>query len=118
MRREQVTKCLGVFIDKNLSWEQHIDIVNSKISKSMGILYKSINALSKQCLIVHNYVNYANIAWVSTSKSKLERLYRFQKHAARVIHHKDRYTHTSPLLNDMKALNVFKLNIFKIVFYV
>ena len=50
MRREQVTKCLGVFIDKNLSWEQHIDIVNSKISKSMGILYKSINALSKQCL--------------------------------------------------------------------
>ena len=49
------------------------------------------------------------------SKSKLERLCRCQKHAARVIYHKDRYTHASPLLNDMKALNVFKLNIFNIL---
>ena len=37
------------------------------------------------------------------------------EHAARVIYHKDRYTHGSPLLNDMKALNVFKLNIFNIL---
>ena len=56
-----------------------------------------------------------NIAWASTSKSKLERLYRCQKHAARVIYHKDRYTHASPLLNDMKALNVVKLNIFNVL---
>ena len=62
--------------------------------------------------IFHSYVNYANIAWTSTSKSKLERLYRCQKHAARVICHKDRYTHASPLLHDMKD---FKLNIFNIL---
>ena len=49
------------------------------------------------------------------SKIKLERLYRYQKHTVRVIYHKDRYTHASPLLNDMKALNVFKLNIFNIL---
>ena len=67
--------------------------------------------------VVHNYVNYANTAWTSTSKSKLERLYRCQKHVARVIYHKGRYryTHASPLLNDMKALNVFQLNIFNIL---
>ena len=87
----------------------------------MGILYKSRDVLSKPCLkqlyfsFIHSYVNYANIAWVSTSKSKLERLYRCQKHAARAIYHKDRYTHASPLLNDTKALNVFKLNIFNIL---
>ena len=39
-------------------------------------------------------------------------------HAAHVIYHKDRYTHASPLLNDMKVLNVFKVNIFNILFYV
>ena len=97
IKREHVTKCLGLFIDENLSWKQHIDIVSSKISKSIGILYKSRDVLSKQCLkqlyfsFIHNYVNYANIAWASTSKSKLERLYRCQKHAARVIYHKDLY---------------------------
>ena len=121
IKREHVTKFLGVFIDENLSWKQHIEILSSKISKSIGILYKSRDVLSKQCLkklyfsFIDNYVNYANIAWTSTSKSKLEHLYRFQKHNARVIYHKDWYTHVSSLLNDMKALNVFKLDIFNIL---
>ena len=112
---------LGVFINENLSWKQRIDIVSSKISKSIGILYKSRNVSSKHCLkqlyfsFIHNYVNYAYIAWASAGKSKLERLYRYQKHASRVIYHKDRYTHASPLLNNMKALNAFKSNTFKIL---
>ena len=124
IKGEHLTTFLGVFIDENVSWKQHIDIISSKISKSIGILYKSRDVLSKQCLnqlyfsFIHSYVNYANIAWVSTSKSKPERLYRCQKHAVRVIYHKDRYTRASPLLNDMKALNVFKLNIFNILCFV
>ena len=121
VKREHVTKFLGVFIDPSLSWKQHIDVVNSKVSKSIAILCKSGDVLSKQCLkqlyfsFIHNYVNYANIAWESTSKSKLERLCRCQKHAARVICYQGRYAHVSPLLNDMKALNVLKLSIFNIL---
>ena len=68
IKRENVTKFLGVFIDENLSWKQHIDIVSSKISKSISILHKSRDVLSKQSLkqlyfsFIHNYLNYANIA--------------------------------------------------------
>ena len=107
IKRKHVTKFLGVFIDENLSWKQHIEILTSKISKSIGILYKSRDVLSKQCLkqvyfsFIHSYVNYANIVWAITSKSKLERLYRCQKHTDRVIYHKDRSTHASPILNDL-----------------
>ena len=95
--------------------------MSSKAYKSIGILYKSRDVLSKQCQkqlyfsLIHSYVNYVNIAWASPSKSKLERLYRCNLHAARVIYHKGWYTHLSPLLNDMKALNAFKLNIFNIL---
>ena len=95
IKREHVTKFLGVFINENLSWKQHIDIVSSEISKSIGFLYKSKDVLSKKCLkqlcfsFIHNYANYANIARASTSKSKLERIYYCQKHAARIIFHKD-----------------------------
>ena len=64
-------------------------------------------------MFIRYYINYANIAWASNSK--LERLYHCQKHAARVIYRKDRYTHASPLLNDMKAFNDFQLNIFNIL---
>ena len=125
IKREDVSKFLGVFIDENLSWKQHIEILSSKTSKSIGILCKSRDVLSKQCLkqlyfsFIRSYVNYANIAWASTSKSKLERFYHCQKQGARVIYHKDGNIHVSSLLNGMKALNVFKLNIFNILcFYV
>ena len=97
-----------------------IDIVSSKISQRIGSLYKSRNVLSKQCLkqlyflFVHSYVNYANIAWSSAGKSKLER--RFQKHASLVIYRKDWYTNgiqwytqASPLVND----NAGKLKYFQ-----
>ena len=121
IKREHVTKFLGVFIDKNLYWKQHIDIVSSKTRKIIGILRKSRDALKKQCLkqlyswFIHNNVNYANTAWASTSKSKLKRLYHCQKHAARVIYNRNRYTHASPLLNDMNILDVFQLNVFNIL---
>ena len=50
IERELVTKFLGVFIDESSSWKQHIKILSSNISKSIGILYKSRYVLSKQCL--------------------------------------------------------------------
>ena len=90
LKREHVTKLLGVFIDECLFWKLHIDIISRSVSKGIGILYKSRDILRKQCLkqlyfsFIHNYVNYANIAWASASKSKLERLYRCEKHAAHV----------------------------------
>ena len=34
IKREYVTKFLGVFIDENLSWKQHIDIVSVKFLKA------------------------------------------------------------------------------------
>ena len=36
IKREHKTKFLGVFIDENLSWKQQIEILSSKISKSMA----------------------------------------------------------------------------------
>ena len=106
--RENVTKFLGVLIDENLSWKQHINNVNTKIAKSISILYKSIGIVKQPLLkqlyfsFIHCHLNYANIAWANTYKSKLEGLYRHQKHAARTINFKDKLTHAQPLLHDMK----------------
>ena len=54
-----------VYIDENLSWKHHCDIVSSKISNSIDILYISKDLLSKQYLkqlyfsFIQSYVNYA-----------------------------------------------------------
>ena len=50
IERENVTKFLGVLIDENLPWKQHANYVNTKISKSIGILYKS-RGIVKQPLL-------------------------------------------------------------------
>ena len=41
LKKEQFTKFLGVYIDENLSWIPHINHVCLKISKSIGIIYRS-----------------------------------------------------------------------------
>ena len=121
IQRDKVTKFLGVYVDENLTWKAHIECIDNKISKSIGILYRSRHILNKHQLkliyfsFIHSYLTYTNIAWASTNKSKLMLLYRRQKHAIRVINFKDRFTHTQPLFAEMKILSIYELNIFQTI---
>ncbi|MBY0581189.1 MAG: hypothetical protein K2P53_05870 [Rickettsiales bacterium] len=118
IKRETNTNFLGIYLDENLGWKYHIDFLYNKIAKSIGAMYKARNVLNKQCLtqlyfsFIHCHLNYANIAWCSANKSKLEPLYRQQKHVARLINFKDRFTHARPLLLEMKIFNIYQLNVF------
>ena len=64
--RKSVTKFLGIFIDENLTWKNHIEYVSNKVPKSIGIICKSKNILSKRLMkqlyfsFIHSYLNYAN----------------------------------------------------------
>ena len=119
IRRNNQIKFLGIVIDENITWNDHIDIVEKKISKSIGALYKAKFVLDKKCLkhiyfaFIHSYINYANIAWASTSHTKLIKLYNKQKHASRIIYNKDKLTHAKPLMKLLNALNVYQINIFQ-----
>ena len=57
------------------------------------------------------YISYANIAWASTFKTKLQGILKKQKHAARITFHANRLDHARPLLKEMKALNVYQINL-------
>ena len=39
--RVKVTKFLGVNIDENSTWKGHISVVKSKLSKTIGIMYRA-----------------------------------------------------------------------------
>ena len=121
INREKVTKFLGILIDENLTWKPQISNVITKISKSIGIIYKARETLSKKLLkqlyfaFINSHLNYGNIAWGSSCKTNLASLYRSQKHAIRVINFKNRFTHTKPLFQEMKILNIYEINVFKIL---
>ena len=41
LERETVTKFLGIIIDENVTWKAHINTISTKVSKSIGILYRA-----------------------------------------------------------------------------
>ena len=109
---------MGVFLDENLSWKKHITYIENKIAKNIGLLYKAKLYLSKSALLtlyyayIHSYISYANVAWGSTNITYLKKVNSLQKHAIRIVHNKNRYTHTKELYKENQILNVYQMNIF------
>ena len=118
IKRETSIKFLGVIIDENITWRNHINYLSNKISKNIGVMYRARRFLNLQNMkslyfsLIHSYINYGNIAWGSTNKTKLLKLHKHQKHAGRIIFFKRR---TSPSRNLMKKLNI--LNTYQINLY-
>ena len=49
IKREYEFKFLGVIFYENLTWRKHIHIIENKISKNIGLLYKAKFLLYKLC---------------------------------------------------------------------
>ena len=79
------TKFLGVLIDENLSWSEHINLVTNKISKSVGIICKLKHILPASVLhtlynsLVLPYLNYCTLIWASNKSYKLNKILLIQK---------------------------------------
>ena len=60
-------KLLGVFLDKNLTWKDHIEYTENKITKNMSLLFRFRPYLTKKCLLtlyysyIHTNLSYTNI---------------------------------------------------------
>ena len=112
---------LGVVLNENINWNRHVELIENKISKNIGILYRASLYLDKESLksiyfsFINSYISYCNIAWASTSKTKLTRIFTKQKHAFRIIYYESKYVHSEPLMRKMNALNVYQINIFRIL---
>ena len=61
--RPECLKFLGVLLDQNLCWKEHIKYIESKIAKTTGLLYKAKPYIDKHFLLslyhcyIHSYVN-------------------------------------------------------------
>ena len=123
IKRVQSTKFLGVIIDQHVNWKEHINLIKSKVSKNLGVMYKAKDFLNQNCLkklyfsFIHAYINYCNIAWASNFKTYLKKLYTIQKKASRIIMNKHIYAEARPLMKRLFILNVYQLNLFQTVLF-
>ncbi|PFX18378.1 putative RNA-directed DNA polymerase from transposon BS [Stylophora pistillata] len=84
-------KLLGVTIDQELTFKEHVDKLCKKLSKKIGLLKKLCTYLPiEERLLFYNalikpVMMYGSIVWTYCSKEDLMRVFRLQKRAARVI---------------------------------
>ena len=118
--QRQSIKFLGVFVDQNLNWKEHIHTISGKISRSIGIISRSRFYLSQRTLfklyysLVYPYLYYGNIVWGCTYESSLKRLTILQKRAVRLITKSMFDAHTAPIFYEHKLLslsNIYKLQV-------
>ena len=50
--RVQSSKFLGIIIDENLNWKPHIQLVKSKLSKTLSIIYKASNLINYDGMLI------------------------------------------------------------------
>ena len=91
IERQEFIKFLGVLLDGNLNWKEHIKYTENKISKNLGLHYKARPFFEMNTLLalyysyIQTYINYANIAWGSTCRKNLKKINSQQKHVIRII---------------------------------
>ena len=107
---------MGVLTDEHLTWKEHVAVIENKVSKNIGLLYRSRRVLDSMALknlhfsYIHSYLNYGNIVWASVSTTKLKKLVSKQKWALRIVNNE-----FTEIMIRMKVLNIYKLNIYQIL---
>ena len=111
VERASSVKFLGVRIDENLTWRDHIHTIENKIAKNIGLLYLGKHYLDENYLkqiylaYIHVYLNYSNIAWASTHKTKLKKVQSKQKHALLIKFNQSKTSLSKSLFLSLNALN-------------
>ena len=113
-------KFLGLILDKNLTFKNHIGYIESKISRSVGVLFKlksylPVRKLKMLCnSLILPHLNYGVECWHAApnfAKNKLEVL---QKKALRAIFGLPYNSHTNDIFKEnglLKITDIYRTNL-------
>ena len=113
--RVQSSKFLGIIIDENLNWKPHIQLVKSKLSKTLSIIYKASKLINYEGMVTLYwslflpYLTYCCEIWGNTYATNVNCIYVTQKKVVRIIHHEERLAHTNCLFKQMHSLKFHDL---------
>ena len=100
------TKTLGIVVDDQLLWKNHVDATIAKVSKGIGMLRRMKPYVPKYTLMhVYNalimpYFDYCSLVWDICSNYLIENLKKLQNRAARIISGKT-YIRSCEILADL-----------------
>ena len=105
-------KFLGITIDHKLTWKDHINVTCNKISKNIGILYRLKSLPTPILKMIYNaiiapFFEYGLPVWGSAAITHLDRLFKLQKRAMRIISHSSFIAHTLPIFFTQNILTFY-----------
>ena len=112
---------LGLTINENMSWKNHISNVGRKISKTIGIMRKVKKFVNSNILLkiynalILSRLHYGILCWGFDCQN----LFKLQKKAIRVICNAKYNSHTDPLFkkkNVLKITDIFQVQCLKFYF--
>ncbi|KAI8491831.1 hypothetical protein Bbelb_302040 [Branchiostoma belcheri] len=112
LQQVPTVKLLGVQVDQNLTFDDHIDLVVKKCNRSMAQVSRVRKSLLPKHRIeliqalVLTHLDYCSSVWASTSAKNIKRLQVIQNRAARLALGCDRYTSKDRLLEKLGWLPV------------
>ena len=121
--RTTCVKYLGVFIDDKLTWSNHIAYLEKKLSRSVGLFYRTRQYLSDSALtslyfsFVYSHLQFAIGAWGDVGITTLNQLNVLHKTIRAMIYSSFR-TKITPLhkkLNLLKLDEIYSLELGKIM---
>ena len=86
------TKFLGIWLDKNLDWNKHIDVLLGKLKQNVRLLRKSKNLLDKPAMRslyyahIQSHLSYSMSVWGSMiNKNQIQKLQKIQNTCIRIL---------------------------------
>ena len=105
--RATTSKFLGVIIDKNLTWKNHIDGITKTISRNIGMINKLKFFVPEW--ILRTLYRIDILIWGQACKTYLEKIHKLQKWVLRIISNSHYRSHSMPLFLKYDILNVYDM---------
>ena len=119
---EQVEKAkfLGVYVDSSLTWQDHIQYIEGKIARALGVICKARKFFYTATLktlyysFLYPYLNYCIEVWGNTFPTYITPLNRLQNRAIRIILGCNERAHLQPLYTSLKMFDISKIYMYNV----
>ena len=103
LEEKSYVKYLGLLIDSNLSWKNHVGHITSKISRTVAIIARIRHYVPTSVLLtiyeslIFPYLSYGIVVWGHAAETYINQILVLQKRALRLIYFTSYRSHAIPL---------------------
>lgn len=121
IERKTSLKYLGIYLDQNFTWKEHLAYVTSKARKLIFKFYELRNILTLStlkvayCALVESIINYGIVVWGGAGVTILSKLQVAQKYIIKTMLFKNKRYPTELVFKESELLDVRQMHLRAIV---